>query len=321
MTFGEADEGSFMHKVGCDEETSFAIMDRSLEAGVSFWDTANVYGNDGLTERVIGNWFDKTGRRDEVVLASKCRFRMRAGPNGTGASRYQIMEAVEASLQRLKTDHIDLYQIHMQDIDTPEEETLRALDDLVHQGKVRYLGCSNYAAYRMVESLWLADKHNTARYVSLQPRYSLLERSIEREHVPVCRNHGIGIINYSPLAGGFLTGKYQKDQPPPEGARLAKWEERLKRFDKEHNWKVLAAVEEVAKELDTSMTAVAIGWCLRKAEVASVIFGARSVAQLEENLAAADLEIPDELMAKLDEVSAVDVGYPYDFIGRVQKRW
>src|SRR5688500_16182019 len=184
MTFGEADEKSMMYQVGCDEATSFAIMNRALEAGINFIDTADVYGQDGLSERVIGNWFEKDKRRDEVVLATKFRFRMNQGPNGTGASRYRIMRAVESSLRRLKTDRIDLYQIHMQDLDTPEEEIVRALDDLVRQGKVLYTGCSNYAAYRMVESVMIGDRDRLHRFVTLQAQYSLLERSIEKEHVP-----------------------------------------------------------------------------------------------------------------------------------------
>lgn len=321
MTFGEADESSFMHNVGTNEKNAHKIMDAALDAGVNFFDTANVYGEDGLTERVIGKWFEKSSKRDEVILATKCRFRMRAGPMGTGASRYQIMEAVEGSLKRLKTDRIDLYQLHMQDIETPEEESLRALDDLISQGKVRYIGCSNYAAYRLVESMWMAEKHNTARFVSLQPRYSLLSREIEREHVPACSRFNVGIIPWSPLHGGFLSGKYKKDQRPPEGSRLDKWEERLKQYDSEKNWAVLDAVESVAKEHDTSMTAVALAWLNQKEAVTSVIFGARSLEQLEDNLKAGDLVLPDEAMAKLDEVSAIDYGYPYDFMGRVQKRW
>src|ERR1043165_8066408 len=156
MTFGEADEKSVMHGVGCDEATSFAIMSRALERGVGFIDTADVYGQDGLSERVVGKWMAETKSRDKVVLATKFRFRMGEGPNGTGASRYRIVRAVEASLRRLKTDRIDLYQIHMQDIETPEDETLRALDDLVHAGKVLYLGASNYAAYRLVDSHWIS---------------------------------------------------------------------------------------------------------------------------------------------------------------------
>ena len=157
MTFGEADENSFMHKVGCDEATSFRIMNLALEAGVNFWDTADVYGQDGLSERVIGRWFTETRRRDEVVLATKFRFRMAPGPNGTGASRRRIVRCAEDSLRRLQTDRIDLYQVHMQDSATPEEETLRALDDLVRAGKVLYIGCSNYAAYRLVESVFTSE--------------------------------------------------------------------------------------------------------------------------------------------------------------------
>ncbi|MCA9691641.1 MAG: aldo/keto reductase, partial [Myxococcales bacterium] len=202
MTFGEADEKSFMHKVGCDAETSFAIMNRALDKGLNFFDTANVYGQDGLSERVIGEWFERDGRRDEVVLATKFRFRMGPGPNGTGASRRHIVRAVEDSLRRLRTDRIDLYQVHMQDIDTPEEETMRALDDLVRQGKVLYLGASNYAAYRLVESLWACDRARLDRFVALQAQYSLLERGLEREHVPLCQRFGLGILPWSPLAGG-----------------------------------------------------------------------------------------------------------------------
>ena len=215
MTFGEADENSFMHQVGCTEETAFAIMNRALDGGVNFFDTADVYGQDGLTERVIGRWFAKDRRRDEVVLATKFRFRMGEGPNGTGASRRRIREAVEASLRRLQTDRIDLYQIHGQDLDTPEEETLRALDDLVREGKVLYLGASNYTAYRLIESLWISDTHKLERFCALQMQYSLVVRDIEREFVPASVRHGLGIIPWSPLGGGFLTGKYRRDQPPP----------------------------------------------------------------------------------------------------------
>lgn len=321
MTFGEADEKSFMHSVGADEDTSHRIMSKALDDGINFFDTADVYGQDGLTERVIGDWFEKAKRRDDVVLASKFRFRTSGGPNGTGASRLRIMRCVEASLRRLKTDYIDLYQVHMQDVDTPEEETLRALDDLVRQGKVRYLGCSNYAAYRLVESLWLAEKHNTSRYVSLQPRYNLVSREIEREHVPVCSKYGIGIIPYSPLQSGFLSGKYQRDQPPPEGARLTKWKERLEDTT-EQGWRTLDVVMEVAKETGATPSQVSLAWLLKKPAVTSVIFGARSLEQLDDNLKAAKLQLPDAAMARLDEVSALELGHPYDFMGKVGRgRW
>jgi aryl-alcohol dehydrogenase-like predicted oxidoreductase len=321
MTFGEADEGSFMHRVGCDEETAFAIMNRALEAGINFLDTADVYGQDGLTERVIGRWFARDRRRDVVVLATKFRFRMGAGPNGTGASRYRIMRTVEESLRRLGTDRIDLYQVHMQDLDTPEEETLRALDDLVRQGKVLYLGCSNYAAYRLVESLLVSERERLHRFVAHQAQYSLLVRELEREHLPACARHGVATLPWSPLAGGFLSGKYRKDQPPPPGARLERWQERYRAFDSERSWRILDAVDAVAAETGATASQVALAWLLGRPTVASVIFGARSVAQLEDNLAAARLQLEPGQRDRLDEASAFPLGYPYDFMQRVQQRW
>src|SRR5262245_23788721 len=177
MTFGEPDENSFMHKVATPAEEAHRIMSRALDAGLNVWDTANVYGNDGLSERVIGDWFAKNGRRHDVVLATKCRFTMGKGPNDKGASRLHIRWAVEESLRRLKTDYIDLYQIHQQDRATPEEEVVCALDDLVREGKIHYAGASNYAAYRLVEHLWSADKRARTGFVTLQAQYSLVERS------------------------------------------------------------------------------------------------------------------------------------------------
>lgn len=321
MTFGEADDKSFMHKVGCDEATAFQIMNRSLEAGINFFDTADVYGQDGLTERVIGNWFAKEKKRDQVVLASKFRFRMAPGPNGTGASRLRIVRAVEESLKRLQTDRIDLYQIHMQDLDTPEEETLRALDDLVRAGKVLYLGASNYAAYRLVESLCISDKRNLARFVALQVEYSLVERGIERELVPAAKRWNLGIMPWSPLAGGFLSGKYHRNQALPAGTRLEKWKERYDRFDKERNWNILDAVNAIAKESNSSASSVSLAWLLAKPMVASVIFGARSLGQLEDNLKAAELRLSAEQINRLDEASQFEVGYPYSFIQRITGRW
>ncbi|ADO68454.1 aldo/keto reductase [Stigmatella aurantiaca] len=321
MTFGEPSEGSTMHGVACDEKTAFSIMDRALDAGINFWDTANVYGNDGLTERVLGNWFAHSQRRDEVVLATKFRFRMGKGPNDTGASRYQIRSAVEQSLRRLKTDRIDLYQVHMQDIDTPEEETLRALDDLVHQGKVLYLGASNYAAYRLVDSLWTSKSQNLSRFVALQAQYSLVVRDLEREHTPVCEQFGLGILPWSPLAGGFLSGKYRKDQPPPDAGRLAKFKTQLSQFDTPRHWRILEAVDAVAAELKASPSQVSLAWLLRKRAVTSVIFGARNLAQLEDNLKAAELKLDDAQQKRLDDASALELGYPYEFLQRVQGRW
>lgn len=321
MTFGEADENSFMHQVGCDEKTSFEIMNRALELGINFFDTADVYGQDGLSERVIGNWFAEHDRRDDVVLATKFRFTMGDPPNNTGASRYRIMRCVEDSLRRLKTDRIDLYQIHMQDITCPEEETLRALDDLVRQGKVLYIGASNYAAYRLTNSQWISDTKNLERFVSLQAQYSLVVRDLEREHVPLCKERGIGILPWSPLAGGFLSGKYQKDQSPPEGTRLAKWEERYKGFDSERNWKILDVLQTISKETGAAPPSIALAWLLTKPVVSSVIFGARSLQQLEDNAKAVDIELTGEQTKRLDDASAMTLGYPYQFMDNIQKGW
>jgi len=321
MTFGEADEKSFMHKVGADEKTSFAIMSRALERGVNFIDTADVYGQDGLSERVVGSWMKEAKSRDRVVLATKFRFRMGEGPNSTGASRYRIVRTVEDSLRRLQTDRIDLYQIHMQDIETPEEETLRALDDLVRAGKVLYLGASNYAAYRLTDSQWVSRTEHLHRFVSLQMQYSLLVRDLEREHVPVCRQFGIGILPWSPLAGGFLSGKYRRNQPPPPGVRLEKWKERFADFATERGFRTLDAVNAIAKEKETTASAVSLAWLLAKPTVTSVIFGARSVEQLDDNLKAADVTLSPDQVQRLDEASAIELGYPYKFIGNIQKRW
>ena len=321
MTFGEADESSFMHKVSCDEETSFAIMNRALDQGINFIDTADVYGQDGLSERVIGRWLQKDGRRDEVVLATKFRFTMGEGPNRSGASRYRIVKCAEDSLRRLQTDHIDLYQIHMQDILVAEQETLRALTDLVHQGKVLYIGCSNYAAYRLGDSLWTSKTQQLESFATLQAQYSLMVRDLEREHVPLCREHGLGILPWSPLAGGFLTGKYRKDQEPPEGSRLGKWKERLARFDKQRNWDILEAVDAVAAETEATPAQVALAWLLHKQSVTSVIFGARTLEQLDDNVKAAELSLSVEQVARLDNASAFELGYPYEFLRNVQKKW
>ena len=321
MTFGEADEKSFMHKVGSDEETAHAVLDRALAAGINFVDTADVYGQDGLSERVLGNWLAARGARDKIVLATKFRFTMGEGPNRSGASRYRIVKCCEDSLRRLRTDRIDLYQIHMQDITVPEEETLRALDDLVRAGKVLYVGCSNYAAYRLMDSLWTSRRNRWASYVTLQAQYSLLVRDIEREHVPLCREEGLGILPWSPLAGGFLTGKFERDKAPPAGTRLGEKAERFGRYDRERNWQIIDAVRAVAAEIGSTPSAVSLAWLLAKPQVTSVIFGARTIEQLDANLAAADLALDAKHVAALDKASAFELGYPYEFIGMTQSTW
>lgn len=321
MTFGEVDEKSMMHKVSSDEKESFAVLDRALEAGINFVDTADVYGPEGLSERVFGAWLASRKARNQVVLATKGRFRMTPGPNGTGASRMRITRTIDESLKRLGTDRIDLYQIHMQDLRTPEEELLRALDDATRAGKIVYFGASNYTAYRLMESLWLADKRNLQRFVSLQAHYNLVTRELEREHVPLCRKFGLGILPWSPLASGLLTGKYRRGQAPPAGSRLAQWKERYKNFDTDRNWAVVEALVAVAEELDKTPSQVALAWLLARPAVSAVIFGARNVAQLDENLGAAELSLTPELIARLDAASAPVLGYPYDFIKHIDGAW
>ncbi len=323
MTFGEADASSFMHGASCTDTVAHAMLSRALDAGINFVDTADVYGQDGLSERVIGEWFAATGRRDEVVLATKFRFRMGPGPLGTGASRRRVMAACEASLRRLRTDRIDLYQMHMQDIDTPIEETLRALDDLVRQGKVLYTGVSNIAAWRLADAMWTSKVGGLERFISLQVEYSLMERAIEREHVPLSRQFGLGIIPWSPLAGGFLSGKYRKGQPPADGSRLStdRWKQRMAAVDSPRGWRVLAAVDAVAAEVGATPAQVSLAWLLHKPQVSSVLFGARTLEQLDDNLRAASLALSPEQVAALDKGAEFDPGYPYSMIARIQQRW
>jgi len=321
MTFGEADEKSFMHKVGSDEKVSYAVLDRALEAGINFVDTADVYGQDGLSERVLGAWLASRNARERVVVASKGRFRMGDGPNGTGSSRMRILRAIDASLKRLGTDRIDLYQIHMQDLATPAEELLRALDDATRAGKIVYFGASNYAAYRLMESLLVSDKRGLSRFVTLQAQYNLVTRALEREHVPLCRAFGLGILPWSPLAGGLLSGKYRRGQAPPSGTRLAQWKDRYKTFDTPQNWAVVEALCAASEGLGKPPSQVALAWLLSRPAVSSVIFGARTVAQLDENLGASELVLPAEVLQKLDAASAPELGYPYEFIKNIDGAW
>ena len=321
MTFGEADEKSFMHKVGSDEATSHGVIDRAVAAGINFIDTADVYGQDGLSERVLGNWFAARGARDKIVLATKFRFTMGEGPNRSGASRYRIVKCCEDSLRRLRTDRIDLYQIHMQDMTVPEEETLRALDDLVSAGKILYIGASNYAAYRLMNSLWLSRTQHWTRFVTLQAQYSLIVRDIEREHVPLCRDMGLGILPWSPLAGGFLTGKFEQGKAVDAGARLGAKPERMARYDNDRNWAILETVRAVAREVSSTPAAVSLAWLLAKPQVTSVIFGARTLEQLDANVLGADLKLTPQHVEALDKASALDLGYPYAFIAQTQTTW
>ena len=290
-----------------DDETSFAVMDAFAEAGGNFIDTADIYNRwveghiGGESEGVIGRWLQARGNRSQMIIATKVRGQMGPGPNDQGLSRRHIFDACDASLRRLQSDTIDLYQTHYFDADTPIDETLEALDRLVQQGKVRYVGCSNYPAWRLMEALWTSDKCGLARYNSIQPHYNLVNRAeFERELAEVCLANGIGIIPYSPLGGGFLTGKYSRDRDTDsvraEGVR--------QRYFNDAGWKVLDAVRAVAVELDTTPLAVSLAWLLAQPGMTAPIVGANTVEQLQGSLAALDVDLTAEQMETLNNASA-----------------
>jgi aryl-alcohol dehydrogenase-like predicted oxidoreductase len=321
MTFGEGASG-FMKGVTSDDAEGRRVFDAALDAGIDTVDTANLY-SEGRSEELLGQWLQ--GKRHRVVLATKCRFPTQGaletrGPSTAGLSRTSIIRNCEDSLRRLQTDHLDLYQVHMQDRAVPIEETLSALDDLVRQGKVRYTGCSNYTGYRLTESLWKAEARGLERFASLQLQWSLLVRDAERELVPAARHFGLGLMVWSPLARGFLSGKYQRHQPPPAGARLAEWKDSWQRMDTPQNWAVLDAVQAVARARGTTAAAVSLAWLLARPEVSTIIVGARTVEQLQQNLAAQQLKLTPAEIATLDAASTPAWGYPYDFIG-VREPW
>jgi aryl-alcohol dehydrogenase-like predicted oxidoreductase len=289
-----------------DEALSFEVMDAFVAAGGNFLDTADVYsrwaeGNPGgVSEQIIGRWMKDRRNRTQIVLATKARGRMWDGPNGEGLSRAHLVKACEDSLRRLGTDYIDFYQTHWVDEETPIDETLRALDDLVRAGKVRYIGCSNTTAWRLMESLWTSDRLGIARYDSLQPHYNLAHRSeFERELKPVCEQYGIGVIPYSPLAGGFLTGKYRRDSIPAS----ARADGIRQRYLNERGFGILDALEKVAAARGLTPTAAALAWLLSQPVITAPIIGANSVAQLNDSLAAAGVRLTAEEMAALNEVS------------------
>jgi aryl-alcohol dehydrogenase-like predicted oxidoreductase len=315
MTFGEAQ--GFMKGVHSDDAEARRVFDAALAAGLDTVDTANGY-SEGRSEELIGEWMK--GRRHAVTLATKCRFPTLGGtapmhPNEYGLSRQSIIWNCEQSLRRLQTDYIDLYQVHMQDRSVPIEETLRALDDLQRAGKVRYIGCSNYTGYRLVESLWAAHERNTARYDGVQLQWSLVARDAEREVVPAALANGLGLLVWSPLGRGFLSGKYRKGEPPPQGTRLEAWKDSWAATATEANWRTLDAVLAVAQRRETTPSAVSLAWLLHKPEVSSVIVGARNLQQLKENLKALEVKLSADDLKQLDEVSKPNWGYPYNFIG------
>jgi aryl-alcohol dehydrogenase-like predicted oxidoreductase len=287
---------TFAHQA--DEAASFAILDRAAGAGVNFIDTADCYPvpptpeTAGRTEEVVGKWL--AGKRDAFVLATKCRIRVGTGPNDEGLSRRHILRAVDDSLRRLRTDYLDLYQAHAPDPETPLEESLRAFDDLVRQGKVRYVGCSNYPAWQVALGLGISARHGLARFDCVQPRYNLLYRDIEAELLPLCRQEGLGVIAYNPLAGGFLSGKYSGLDELPAGTRFSLG--KTGELYRERYWHraQLEAVQKLQQHFaakGVSLVSAAVAWVLAQPGVTSAIVGASKAGQLAESLAAVDLTL------------------------------
>ncbi|MED1914496.1 aldo/keto reductase [Brevibacillus sp. NPDC058079] len=282
-----------------DEQTSVNIIHTAIENGITFIDTANIY-TQTESERIIG--LALSGKRHEVVLATKAGLVKGEGPNQRGSSRYHLMLELENSLKRLRTDYVDLYQIHTFDPETPLEETLRALDDMVRSGKVRYIGASNYAAWELMKAIGISQREGLNRYVSTQVSYSLADRTPERELVPLCLDQGVGIIPYFPLAGGILTGKYTSAEQTPAGSRADK-EPRFVRLLSEDKLEFGRKISQVAAELGVSSSVLSLAWLMHKPAVSSVIVGATSVEQLTDNLQSAALTLDAATLAELDRLS------------------
>ena len=297
MTFGR----------GADAVEAERIVQTSLDAGVTFFDTADGY-SDGESETILGHALGK--RRREAVIATKVFNPMGHGPNDSGMSRLHIMNAVEDSLRRLGTDYIDLYYIHHVDVQTPLEEMLRAFDDLVRQGKVRYTGCSNYEAWRLMEAIWISDSKGLARFEAYQPQYNLVVRDIEDELVPACALKGLGIVVWSPLGGGYLSGKYKPGLQKIAGTRSAENWAFPSRFLHPNHEAILVELLAVAKEVGRTPAQVAVRWVLEQPGIASAIIGARTADQLRDNLGAAGWRLPDEARMRLSKVSASQPRYP-----------
>jgi aryl-alcohol dehydrogenase-like predicted oxidoreductase len=316
MTFGRENEAT--------EKESFQMMDRFVAAGGNFIDTANVYST-GISEEIVGRWLKDRGR-DDLVLATKVRFPMGSGPNDLGLSRKHILASAEASLRRLQTDYIDLYQVHCWDDETPLEETLSTLNDLVRKGTVRYLGASNFAGWQLQQAIDLSRANRWEAFVCLQPQYNLLCRSTEWELIPLSVREGLGVIPWSPLRGGWLSGKFKRGMTaPPEGSRIElaekkDWGEKWSAYNNEQTWRTLDGLHEVAAAVNRLPAQVAINWLLQKPGVTAPIIGARRIQQLESNIDSTGWSLSTDQVAKLDAASEISLPYPYDFIKKLSRR-
>ena len=303
--------GTMTFGLQVDEERSRAILDHAAEQGITFLDLADVYplGGDlttvGRTEEIVGRWL--AGRRDDYVVATKCFGPMGARPWDAGNSRRHVMDAIDASLRRLQTDFVDLYQLHFDDRNVPLDQTLGALDDLVHAGKVRYIGCSNFLAFRLARALGRSDVLRVTRFVSVQPRYNLVFREFERELFPLCLEEGIGVIPYNPIAGGLLSGKHDRGAPPDEGTRFAlgtAGRTYQDRYWHDHVFDTVDALTRLADAAGLPMATMAVAWVLRHPAVTAPIVGASRPEQLDDTIAAVDVTLDDDLAAELDQLTA-----------------
>jgi aryl-alcohol dehydrogenase-like predicted oxidoreductase len=307
MTFGDG-RGMFKAIGAVGQAAADELVKTSIEGGINFFDTADVY-TEGESEKILGQSLKNLKiARQNVVIATKVYGRVGSGRNDIGASRGHIMDGVEASLRRLQTDHIDLYQIHANDSVTPVEETVRALDTLVQQGKVRYIGCSNWQAWKIAKALGISELRNLARFDTLQAYYSIAGRDLEREIIPLLESEGVGLLVWSPLAGGLLSGKFSRTNQKPADSRRTEFDFPL--VDKERTWKILDVMAPIAKAHGCSPARVSLAWLLAKPVVTSVIIGAKRNDQLQDNLAAIELALTQDELKRLDEVSALPPEYP-----------
>ena len=307
MTFGGA-KGVWKTIGAVDQAGADELVKAAIESGINFFDTADVY-SDGESEQTLGQSLKNLNiARKDVVIATKVFGRVGSGRNDVGASRGHIMDAIDASLRRLQTDHIDLYQIHANDFVTPVEETLNALDTLVQQGKVRYIGVSNWQAWKIAKALGISDSRNLARFVTLQAYYSIAGRDLERELVPLLEAEKVGLLVWSPLAGGLLSGKFSRENQKPEGSRRSEFDFPI--VDKERAWRILDVMAPIAKTHGCSSARVALAWLLTKPVITSVIIGAKRIDQLQDNLAAVELKLTDDELKQLNDVSALPPEYP-----------
>jgi aryl-alcohol dehydrogenase-like predicted oxidoreductase len=307
---------------GADEKTAFAMADLFMGQGGNFFDTANIY-NQGVSESILGKWLKQSGIRDSLIIASKVFFPTGEGPNDMGLTRKHIHRSIDESLRRLNTDYLDLYQMHCYDMSTPLEETLMALDDLVHMGKVRYLGASNFTPSHLQKALMLGRMNGWYTFVSLQAEHSLTVRSTEWELLPLCREEGLGFLAWSPLAGGWLSGKYRKDKAPPRNSRVGRkdrWDDQPEQRESELTWRVIEALIAIGKERHKTPAQVALNWLLQQPGMTAPILGARTMDQLKDNMGAAGWSLGPEEMDRLERESSIPLPYPYRFVERYTRQ-